>query len=80
MEVNELIAFKMDVTDILHWTNEIERLLPGTEPEKIAFLIDCYKKEDLFWDKSKGIQNIFSGLKQIKKLENGEFKVLKAIW
>lgn len=75
-EVNELIVFKMENEAVLHWAQEIERLAPGTDPEKVTFLIDCFKTERLTWDKTKGIQNIFSGLKQIRKTEEGEYKIL----
>lgn len=78
-EVNELVAYKMENETILHWSLEVERLAPGTEPEKLAFLIDCFKTEQLYWDRNVGIQNIFGGLKQIKKTEKG-YQLLKAIW
>lgn len=78
-EVNELVAFKMENETVLHWALEVERLAPGTKPEKLSFLIDCFKTEQLYWDRNLGIQNIFGGLKQIKETETG-YKLLKAIW
>ncbi len=77
--VNDLVAFPLDREAVLHWGLEVERLAPDTEPEKLAFLMDCYKTEKLYWDKQKGIQNIFSGLKWIKKTEKG-YTLLQAIW
>ncbi len=70
----------MEGSEIMQWACDLDRLLSGEELEKLPFLLDCFKKEDLYYDHKLGIQNIFSGLKQIKRLENGEFKVLKAIW
>lgn len=70
----------MEGHEIMQWAVDLDRLLSDEELAKLPFLLDCFKKEDLYYDAKLGIQNIFSGLRQIKRLENGEFKVLKAIW
>jgi len=77
--VNDLLDFKRSGEEVHSWAQDVERLAPGTDLEKLKFLLDCFKTERLVWDKTKGIQNIFIGLKQIKKTDNG-YEVLKNIW
>lgn len=79
IDVNDLVDFKKDVTELLHWSADIERLEVDLDMEKLKFLMDCFKTEKIMWDKTKGIQNIFAGLKQIKKIENG-YVVLRNIY
>jgi hypothetical protein len=80
LDVNMLLPFKMEGDEIMLWALDLDRLLPDEELQKLPFLLDCFKTNEIYYDYKCGIQNIFSGLKQIKRLENGEFKVLKAIW
>lgn len=75
-EVNELVVFKLENEVILHWAQEVERLVPGTTPEKLRFLMDCFKTEQLVWDNKKGIQNILVSLKYIREKEGGGYKLL----
>lgn len=71
IEVNSLLGYKLDVQDVVQWSRDIDRLLPGIEPERIAFLLDQYKTTRFTWDTKLGIQNIFIGLKWIGKTESG---------
>lgn len=70
---NDCVAFKMDAREIIHWSREIERLVPGIDPKAIGFVLDCFKVDILSWDRNKGIQNIFNGLKRIGRNEDGSF-------
>ncbi len=78
-EVNMLVAFKMEGSEIIAWASELNRLLPNEELKKIPFILDCFKTETLVYDKSIGIQNFFRAVKIVYE-ENGEFKIRKAIW
>lgn len=78
-QVNKLVAYQVDIGVIVDWTKDLSRLLPDLEASKLAFLMDSFKKGDLEWDKSQGIQNLFLNLKKIVK-ENGAYKILKPIW
>lgn len=79
VHLNMLMPFKMDYDELSAWTKELNRLLSASEMKKIPFLIDCFKKEEILWDRTVGIQNIFRGLKQIY-LEGDEYKVHKKIY
>lgn len=79
VDVNMLTGFPMQVEEIVAWSAELERLLPNSELHKLKFMFDCYKRDELVWDKSKGIQNIFNGLKMIGKNEEGYY-LKKQIW
>lgn len=79
VDVNLLIPFPLPVDDVVVWSAELERMLPDSELHKLKFMFDCFKREELIWDKTKGIQNIFSGLKMIGKNEEGYY-LKKQIW
>lgn len=78
-EVNKLLPFELNPQQLIEWSQDVDRLMPGIELERIAFLFDLYKTEQLLWDKTKGIQNIFSGLKFIGKNEQGYY-LKKRVW
>jgi hypothetical protein len=78
-EVNKLVSFPLEVPELVSWAMDIERLYPGIGASRLRFLIDQYKLEELVWDKSKGIQNIFAGLKMVGKSESGYY-LKKKIW
>ena len=65
VHVNDLVPFPHEVDTLIRWAQDIEKYLPGIELEKLAFLIDCFKQDKIEWNKSKGIQNIFNGIKEI---------------
>lgn len=79
LDVNMLVGFPMSGEDIVVWSIDLDRLCEYEELLKLPFLMDCFKKDEIIWDRTLGIQNIFRGLRQIEKTETG-FKVLKAIW
>ncbi len=54
------------------WSDSIVQLVPDVTPNKIRFLLDLFKMDELEWDRSKGIQNIFTGLKFIHE-EDGKY-------
>lgn len=77
--VNDCLPFKLEGEEILRWSMDVQRLWPEAEPGMLAFLIDQFKTEELVWDKTKGIQNIFRGLQRIRKTETG-YKLLRDIY
>lgn len=79
VDVNDLVGFKKTAEEIISWSSDIERLAPGIEPERLAFLMDCFKTDRLLWDKERGIQNIFRGLKLVD-VEDGKYILLKPIF
>ncbi len=79
LEVNLLIGFKMDGEEILAWAKELDKLMTYEELEKLPFILDCFKRNELPFDNNQGIRNIFNALPMVTKTETG-FKVLRAIW
>lgn len=65
--------------DLTDWAADVLRLCPDVEPGRIDFLLDLYKTEQLMWDRNKGIQNIFTGLRFIGKNEKGYY-LKKRVW
>lgn len=74
--LNLIVAFPLSRGEVITWTNEVERLVPDVDQDALRFLFDQFSTEAIEWDKSKGIQNIFAGLKKIRK-DNGEWKIKK---
>src|SRR5689334_2389357 len=64
-EVNKLGAFPLGKDELTDWASDVMRLSPEVESQRLDFLFDLYKTEQLVWDRNKGIQNIFSGLRLI---------------
>lgn len=79
MDVNLLVGFPMSGQEVLAWSMDLDRLCSYDDLAKLPFLLDCFKTDEIIWDRTIGIQNIFRGIKQIEKTETG-FRVLKAIW
>lgn len=80
VEVNLLINYKMDGEEITTWAAEIDRLMPPEDVRKIPFVLDCFKKEELPYNHNEGIRNFFKAVKMVTVDEEGNFKILKAIW
>lgn len=64
-DVNTLVPFQLTVDNIVEWSTIIDRLNPGMDLESLRFLIDKFAMDEIEWDKSKGIQNIFNGLRRV---------------
>lgn len=79
VDVNMLVPFKLEGQEIILWAKSIKELAPGLEPEKLTFLMKCFKSEVIPWDKTKGIQNVFLGLRRIRKTQAG-YSVLPIIY
>ena len=79
VDVNNLIAFKMEAEEIGRWTKHLNRLVEKEEMKKLPFLMDCFMRGEIAYDRNEGIQNIFRGLKLIA-MEEGKFRVLKPIY
>lgn len=71
VRINQLVPYPLTADDIYDWAMSIERIATGVEPFAISFVIDQYMMGVMEYDKSKGIQNIFTGLKKIEKTEKG---------
>lgn len=78
--VNDLIPMRLNSDDIISWSKDIERLVEADELKKLPFLMDCFKTDKISYDRNKGIQNIFNGLKRLKENEDGTYEILKEIW
>jgi hypothetical protein len=74
--VNLLVSFPLTREDIIIWTKDVERIVPEIDRDGLKFLFDCFSTEAIEWDKNKGIQNIFAGLKKITN-DNGVWKIKK---
>lgn len=79
VNVNDCVPFKLDLTDLSNWSQDLERLCSDSELHKLRFLMDCFKTDQIVWDQKKGIQNIFNGLKRINKNEKGEYEIMETI-
>lgn len=78
--VNYLVGFPIDEKEIIQWALDVERLAPDTTPDKLSFLMDCFKMDLLQWDRSRGIQNVFNGLKMIAWNEDSGIWEIKKQW
>lgn len=72
VHVNLLIPFRMERDEVTMWANSIAEIAPDVTPNKLRFVLDLFKADELEWDRTKGIQNIFSGLKFIAE-EDGKY-------
>ena len=72
VHVNMILPFKLDNQELVMWSDSVVDLVPEATPQKIKFLLDLFKMDELEWDRSKGIQNIFTGLKFIYE-EEGKY-------
>ena len=72
-EVNKLVGYQLDKYQLAEWAEDVLKLAPEVEPSRLAFLFDCYKTERLVWDNTKGIQNIFSGIRMIYKVVDSNY-------
>ncbi len=79
LQVNKLLPFELSGPQVVDWTDDIIRLAPDVEADRLKFLFDLFKTEQLLWDRNKGIQNIFTGLKFIGKNEQGYY-LRKRVW
>lgn len=79
-DVNVLISFKLTVHEIIDWAMLIKRLAPDIDVKAVRFVLDAFATEAIVWNKDKGIQNIFNGLKEIKKTEEGYQLVKRESW
>lgn len=78
--VNDLYGFvKLDPDGLIHWAKEIDRLDPELDPRKLAFLIDCFKKNVIEYNQRESMQNIFRGLNEIDE-DLGTFKRRSFTW
>jgi len=79
VNVNQLVAFPISADELKTWARDISRLLPDLEPDRLQYLMDCFRTDAIPYDKNKGIQNIFNGLRKIEKKEGGGYKKLKTV-
>ena len=77
--VNQLMQFPLSYIQVQEWAATIQRVAPDTKLEKVAFVIDCFMNERLEYDKNKGIQNIFNGLKRVYH-DGTSYKVIERLW
>lgn len=77
VDVNNLLPFKMTVDEIIDWSRQIDRIAPELDLKALRFLMDAFATEAIMYDKTKGIQNIFAGLKCIRKTDEG-YKVIQS--
>jgi hypothetical protein len=77
-DVNMLQGFPIQFDELKVWSADIERL-SGASNDELIFLFDCFKTNELVWDRNMGIQNIFNGLKLVWG-DNGVLKLRKTVW
>lgn len=73
--VNQVAPYPLTAIQVLEWCASIEKLMPDLDIKKLEFLMDAFKVDRFSWDKSKGIQNIFNGLKFIRESEGGGYEI-----
>ena len=79
LDINLLINYKMEGEEIMTWAMELDRLMSFDELEKLPFILDAFKTQQLPYEHHLGIRNFFKVLPCVVKTENG-FKILKGIW
>ncbi len=76
VRVNHLVGFPMSGEDIQEWSIHLNEIIPDLEPWRLHFLLNQFAMERIEWDKNKGIQNIFIGLKRVYfDVEANEYKL-----
>lgn len=80
VEVNMLINYKVEGEEIVHWAAEVDRLMEPEDVRKIPFVLDCFKTGQLEYNHNEGIRNFFKAVKMVALGEDGNYKILKAIW
>lgn len=78
--VNRLlpVGFPMPAKEIDEWAADVDRLRPDVSRDQLVFLFDCFKTGAIEFDKRRGIQNIFEGLKMIEYV-NDKWQ-LREVW
>lgn len=76
--VNQVRTFPLTSLEVVEWSRSIVELIPPEEFDmmKIQFLIKAVKRGEVPWDKDKGIQNIFIGLKYVQKMGEGKYRIV----
>jgi hypothetical protein len=69
----------MEGEEIMTWAMELDRLMSFDELEKLPFILDAFKRQDLPYEHSQGIRNFFKVLPYVIKTETG-FRILRGIW
>lgn len=59
----------MPPDQIIRWSSDLNRLRPDVGKDQLMFLFDLFKIGELTWDRNKGIQNIFEGLRETEFVE-----------
>lgn len=77
--VNNLVQFKVSGDEFIYWAKQIDRIAPDLDLKALQFLMDAFATEAIVYDHSKGIQNIFNGLKCVEKSEEG-YKIIRRSW
>jgi len=65
----------MSAAQVIRMAADVDRLVPEIDIHALAFLIDCWMREEVVYDKNKGVQNVLTGIRRIQKLEGGGYKV-----
>jgi hypothetical protein len=76
---NQLRPYKLDAVEVLEWKDSIIKLVKDLDIDALEFLVDKMIAGEMDYDRDKGIQNIFLGLKKVEKTETG-YKILRSIW
>lgn len=79
LEVNMLLAYRLEGPELVQWAQDIDRLMPTEELEKLPFILDCFKTGEIVYEEKLGIRNIFNATKIVYK-EDGKFKIRRAVW
>jgi hypothetical protein len=77
VRVNHLVGFPMSGEDIQEWSIQLYELVPNLDTSRLHFLLNEFAMDHIEWDKNKGIQNIFNGLKRVYLDDNGKLKLSK---
>lgn len=68
--VNMLVQYPLQDEMIVLWAKNLHRIRGWVVPEHLQRTIDRFIIGDLEWDKSQGIQNIFTGLQRTPRDPN----------
>lgn len=72
--VNMLVGYPMPLTEMQDWAVSLVTITPNIDLEAVGFVMKKFAMEELVWDKSKGIQNIYIGLKRVRMFD-GKFEL-----
>lgn len=70
--MNQLRSYPLSTGEIVQWSASLTRVLPGLDPEAVAYVIDAMIIGVRGYDDTKGVRNIVEALKDLRRTQSGK--------